>query len=101
MVKIFALFESNWISWFKKMSVLSRSYQESDVYWRQNNKHFAEWRKTADMKKLRHCHPMYKVAPMRRTSTIRMWANAQRDGRPAEHRWRLCSTPQSLADAHY
>ena len=23
-----------------------------------------------------------------------MWANAQRDGRPAEHRWRLCSTPQ-------
>jgi len=30
-----------------------------------------------------------------------MWANAQRDGRPAEHRWRLCSTPQSLADAHY
>ena len=31
----------------------------------------------------------------------RMWGNAQRDGRPAEHRWRLCSTPQSLADAHY
>jgi len=31
-----------------------------------------------------------------------MWANAQRDGRPAEYRWRgaLCSTPQSLADAH-
>ena len=31
----------------------------------------------------------------------RMWANAQPDGRPAEHRWRLCSTPQSLADVHY
>jgi len=35
-----------------------------------------------------------------------MWANAQRDGRPAEYRWRplfnaLCSTPQSLADAQY
>jgi len=30
-----------------------------------------------------------------------MWANAQRDGRPAEHRWRPLSTPQSLADAHY
>ena len=30
-----------------------------------------------------------------------MWANAQPDGRPAEYRWRLCSTPQSLADAHY
>ena len=27
-----------------------------------------------------------------------MWANAQRDGRPAEY---MCSTPQSLADAHY
>ena len=33
----------------------------------------------------------------------RMWANAQRGGRPADHRWRgaLCSMPQSLADAHY
>jgi len=31
-----------------------------------------------------------------------MWANAKRDGRPAEHRWRpICSTPQNLADAHY
>ena len=37
-----ALFEYNWISWFKKMSVLSLSYWESDVYWRQNNKHLAE-----------------------------------------------------------
>jgi len=37
-----ALYEQNWISWFKKMSVLSLSYWESDVYWRQNNKHFAE-----------------------------------------------------------
>jgi len=37
-----ALFESNWISWFKKMSVLSLSCRESDVYWRRNNKHFAE-----------------------------------------------------------
>ena len=31
----------------------------------------------------------------------RMWANAQRDGRPDEYRGALCSTPQSLADAHY
>jgi len=30
-----------------------------------------------------------------------MWANAQRDGRPAEHRCALCSMPQSLADTHY
>jgi len=32
-----------------------------------------------------------------------MWATAQRDGRPAEYRWRgaLCSTPESLVDAHY
>jgi len=30
-----------------------------------------------------------------------MWANAQRDGRPAEYRCALCSTPQSLADAQY
>ena len=36
-----ASFESNWISWLKKMSVLSLSYWESDVYWRQNNKYFA------------------------------------------------------------
>jgi len=38
----------------------------------------------------------------------RMWADAQRDGRPAEYKWRLlrkfrnsipCSTPQRLAHA--
>ena len=37
-------------------------------------------------------------------SKLEMWANAQRDGHPAEYRWRrgaLCSTPQSLVDAHY
>jgi len=31
-----------------------------------------------------------------------MWAEAQRDGRPAEYiGGTLCSTLQSLADAHY
>jgi len=29
-----------------------------------------------------------------------MWANAQRDGRPAEYSGALCSTPQSSAAAH-
>jgi len=41
-------------------------------------------------------------------SKTRMWADAQRDGRPAEYKWRRlrkfrnsipCTTPQSLADA--
>ena len=36
------LLESNWIGWFTKMSVLSLSYWVSDVYWRQNNKHFTD-----------------------------------------------------------
>ena len=31
----------------------------------------------------------------------RMWANAQRDGRPAEHRWRPLFNVAKLADAHY
>ena len=35
-----------------------------------------------------------------RMKILEMWANAQPDGRPAEHS-ALCSTPQSLADAHY
>jgi len=30
-----------------------------------------------------------------------MWANAKRDGRPAEHRWRPLFNAQSLDDAHY
>jgi len=32
-----------------------------------------------------------------------MWANAQRDGRPARPNigGALCSTPQTLADTHY
>jgi len=40
--------------------------------------------------------------------TTRLWADAQRDGRPAEYRWHplrkfrnymLCTTPQTLAEA--
>jgi len=35
-------------------------------------------------------------------TVTRMWANAQRDGHPAEYiGGALCSTPQSLADAYY
>jgi len=30
-----------------------------------------------------------------------MWANAQRDGRPAEHRWRPLFNAAKFADAHY
>ena len=30
-----------------------------------------------------------------------MWANAQRDGRPAEYRWRPLFNATKLADAHY
>ena len=30
---------------------------------------------------------IYKKKPTK-TKTTRMWANAQPDGRPAEHRWR-------------
>jgi len=33
--------------------------------------------------------------------TTRMWANAQRDGRRMYTGGALCSTPQSLVDAHY
>jgi len=36
-----------------------------------------------------------------RTLITRTWANAQRDGRPADIGSALCSTPQSLADVHY
>jgi len=45
---------------------------------------------------------------LRRTVKTRMWADAQRDGRPAEYRWRPllkfgnfipCTTPQSFTDA--
>ena len=31
----------------------------------------------------------------------RMWANAQPDGRPAEHRWRPLFNAAKFADAHY
>jgi len=38
----------------------------------------------------------------KKTEQTRMWADAQRDGRPVEYiGGALCSTPQSLADAHY
>jgi len=53
----------------------------------------------------------FKIGDMKQIEKIqtRMWADAQRDGRPAEYRWRPlqkfrnytpCTTQQSLADAH-
>jgi len=32
---------------------------------------------------------------------LEMWANAQRDGRPAECRWRPLFNAAKFADAHY
>jgi len=32
---------------------------------------------------------------------LEMWANDQRDGRPAEHRWRPLFNAEKFADAHY
>jgi len=49
----------------------------------------------------KHIHANAIYSDTRNTYTTRMWANAQRDGRPAEQGGALCSTPQTLADAHY
>jgi len=40
---------------------------------------------------------------MDKKKQLEMWANAQRDGRPAEYRWLVAPSVQrrSLADAHY
>jgi len=52
--------------------------------------------------------PKYTTTVFRFSTTTRMWADAQRDGRPAEYRWRPllkfgnsvnCTASQSLADA--
>ena len=54
-----------------------------------------------------HITLSYICMPERLTVTTRMWADAQRDDRPAEYRWRPlrkfgnsipCATPQSLAN---
>jgi len=39
--------------------------------------------------------------PQKHPHITRMWANAQRDGRPAEYRWRPLFNAANLADAHY
>jgi len=36
----------------------------------------------------RHCDRVYITLTCRERQTTRMWDNAQRDGRPAEYRWR-------------
>jgi len=38
---------------------------------------------------------------MEKKKKLEMWANAQRDGRSAEYRWRPLFNAASLADAHY
>jgi len=42
-----------------------------------------------------HTSFLYKIlhAGLTNQTVTRMWDNAQRDGRPAEYRWCLCSTP--------
>jgi len=53
-------------------------------------------------------HARRVLPPLRKYASTRMWADAQRDGRPDKYRWRPlrnfrnsipCSTPQSLAEA--
>ena len=49
-----------------------------------------------------YCDIQYYLNRREQLLETRMWANAQRDGRPAEHRWRAPSVRRrSLADAHY
>ena len=57
-----------------------------------------------------HTKTCYKIAMCIKQVITRMWADAQRDGCPAEYMWRHlrkfrnfipCTTPQSLADARW
>jgi len=45
---------------------------------------------TYSMQKLHHCQSvtMYAFDKTNTMNKLEMWANAQRDGRPAEYRWR-------------
>jgi len=36
------------------------------------------------------------IVALAKQKQTRMWANAQRDGRPAEYRWRLCAQPRKV-----
>jgi len=50
---------------------------------------------TAELKRGKKIHRKKKKA-----KATRMWADAQRDGRPAEYRWRPLFNTASLADTH-
>jgi len=41
------------------------------------------------------------VVALAEQKQTRVWASAQRDGRPAKHTWRPLFNARSLADAHY
>jgi len=48
------------------------------------------------------CPLLMGVTKHRKLLKLEMWANAQRDGRPAEYRWRpLFNATRSLSDTHY
>ena len=38
---------------------------------------------------------------MQNNFQLEMWANAQRDGRPTEHRWRPLLNVAKFGDTHY
>jgi len=95
------------------------NYYHYSCFWLLSNGPFlqtARWTpKTETMKQFFNqaicpsCHPTPTVPKhWQRQTLTRMWADAQRDGCPAEYRWRPmlkfrnsipCTTPQSLADA--
>jgi len=39
--------------------------------------------------------------PSKKPDKLEMWTNAQRDGRPAEYKWRSLFNVAKFADAHY
>ena len=50
---------------------------------------------------LSKCARNIRMTWTKKTILTRMWANVQRDGRPAEYRWRPLFNAAKLADARY
>jgi len=76
--KVQAVTFSGWHQWFEFLSVLLILLSWTSDLLNQWRHHYKHWDKVMSLHEEMHC----------KERKTRMWANAQRDGCPAEYRWR-------------
>jgi len=77
------------MGWMREYATFPRGHPQ----W---SRELGEWRSPPKMEGERHSPIIWPLRLVWLITITRIWTDAQCDGCPAEYRWRLCWTPQSL-----